>query len=187
KAALLSAVPSSSSRRAATWYAPVASSYPPLARSTSPSSVYSMPCKPLIPSPGGRLAVTPSASRRCTRARSGRPPIRKHRPSRPRITALPQVGALLAGAGRLPVVPFGLVPLPLFVEDPGELMPGDGLHGGLAQLLKEQQRGTVAHQRLLQIPLRQCDGAEPAQVHALGAAVFQLLGNLQRRFVGLLR
>ena len=97
-----------------------------------------------------------------------------------------QVAALLADAGRLPVVPFGLVPLPLFVEDPADLMPGDGLHGGLAQLLKEQQRGAVAHQRLLQISLRQRNCAEPAQVHTLGAAVFQLLGNLQRRFVGLL-
>jgi len=54
----------------------------------------------------------------------------------PDVSGCGQVAALLANARRFPVVPFGFVPLLLFVEDPAELMPGHRFHGGLVELLK---------------------------------------------------
>lgn len=95
-----------------------------------------------------------------------------------------QATTLLADACRLPVVPFGFIPLPQGLVDLAELMPGGRLQVGIVELLKQPARRLVARQRLLELAFRQRERAQPAQLYALASKVLQFLGNLQRRFVG---
>ena len=101
----------------------------------------------------------------------------------PGLSGRGQMTTLLADLCRLPIVPLGLIGLPLCVVSPSELMPGGRFHFGLAQLLKQPQRGPLVRHCLFRFPFRQRDGAETAEVHALRPEIFQFLGDFQSRFV----
>src|SRR5262245_110259 len=65
-------------------------------------------------------------------------------------------------------------------------MPCGCFDVALLQALKQLQRFSLMCQRRLEISSRQGERAKSTQIDALSAEVASFLGNLQRRFIGLL-
>ena len=89
-----------------------------------------------------------------------------------------EVTSFLFDPSRLAVVPLGFVPLLGFLIDPAELMPGNRLHGRLAELLEQRQRGLISRQSLVELAFQHGQRAELAQRHALATQVPEILVNL---------